>query len=157
MPERRGLPTPQSHPLTSCRHPDVSQSPPTITLPLHRKSTAGTRFKMDQMLTEGELGSPALVGELFGGEGSITCSLELEVQVLNNTKFMDNVFRTSFYLVSHIPYHGAVLVGRNCPYLQVCRARSGVLNYVAIRSSCLLGFYGYVQCLETLFFILGLC
>lgn len=24
---------------------------------------------------------------------------------------MDNVFRTSFYLVSHIPYHGAVLVG----------------------------------------------
>lgn len=83
VPEWRRLPTPQSHPLTSCRHPDVSQSPPTITLPLHRKSTAGTRFKMDQMLTEGELGSPALVGELFGGEGSITCSLELEVQVLN--------------------------------------------------------------------------
>lgn len=52
-------------------------------LPLHRKSTAATRFKMDQMLTEGELGSSALVGELFGGEGSITCSLELEVQVLN--------------------------------------------------------------------------
>lgn len=23
--------------------------------------------------------------------------------------------------MSHIPYHGAVLVGRNCPYLQVCR------------------------------------
>lgn len=39
-------------------------------LPLHRKSTAGTCFKMDQMLTEGELGSSALVGELFGGEGS---------------------------------------------------------------------------------------
>lgn len=30
-----------------------------------------------------EPGNSALVGELFGGEGSVTCSLELEIHVLN--------------------------------------------------------------------------
>lgn len=35
------------------------------------------------MLTVTEPDSSALVGELFGGEGSVTCSLELEIHVLN--------------------------------------------------------------------------
>lgn len=69
---------------------------------------------------------------------------------------MNNVFRTSFYLVSHIPYHEAVLVGEGVVIVHRFAARSGVLNYVAIHSSCLLGFYGYVQCLVTLFLLLGL-
>lgn len=61
------------------------------------------------------------------------------------------------FILCLIPYHEAVLVGEGVVIVHRFAAPSGVLNYIAICSSCLLGFYSYVQCLVILFLILGLC
>lgn len=105
-----------------------------------------------------------LAGELFGGEGlCVTCSLELEIQVLNKYLLNSWIMSSGPVFISCLVYsllkdlgslgdicknikgqHLKSYVSRwkNC-HSQVFRMHAGVLSCVAICNSCLLGFYFY--------------